>query len=147
MSAYTDPYARTEEATHVTPSTEFDDDRKMRIKAELDKVLDPCSCMSDHPISILDLGLVESISVDDRDVEITLLLTSQRCTYFLDINDEVCQRVEALEEFNSCEVHQDTSGQIWTNDRMSTEQREVRRKRFHKQMDAAGVTPYVERSE
>jgi metal-sulfur cluster biosynthetic enzyme len=146
MSAHTDPYARTEEATHVTPATEFDDKRKTRVKAELDEVLDPCSCMSDHPISILDLGLVESISVDDRDVEVTLLLTSQRCTYFLDINDEIRERVEALEEFDSCEVHQDTSGQIWTNDRMSTEQRKARRKRFHDQMDAAGVTPYAERS-
>jgi metal-sulfur cluster biosynthetic enzyme len=147
MSAHTDPYARTDEATHVTPNTEFDDERKTRIKGELDEVLDPCSCMSDHPISILDLGLVESIAVDDRDVEVTLLLTSQRCTYFLDINDEVRERVEALDEVDSCEVHQDTSGQIWTNDRMSTEERKARRQRFHEQMDAAGVTPYAERSD
>ena len=134
-------------ADHVLPTTEFQSELKSAVKAKLEAVLDPCSCMSDHPISILDLGLVESIAVDDRDVEVTLLLTSQRCTYFLDINDEVRERVEALDEVDSCEVHQDTSGQIWTNDRMSTEERKARRERFHEQMDAAGVTPYAERSD
>src|SRR6056297_3104510 len=132
---------------HITPDQEFSDDLKSQIKTELGEVLDPCSCMSDHPISILDLGLVESIAVDGRDVEVTLLLTSQRCTYFLDINDEVRERVESLDEVDSCEVYQDTSGQIWTNDRMATEERAARRKRFHDQMDAAGVTPYAERSD
>jgi metal-sulfur cluster biosynthetic enzyme len=103
--------------------------------------------MSEHPIDIIDLGLVESIEVDGRDAEVTLLLTSQRCTYFLDINDEICERVESLEAIDSCEVHQDTSGKIWTNDRMSEEERKARRKRFHERMEAAGVTPYAERSD
>jgi metal-sulfur cluster biosynthetic enzyme len=147
MSTHTDPYARTEPATHVTPETEFDDERKTKIKAQLSEVLDPCSCMSEHPIDVVDLGLVESIGVDGRDVEITLLLTSQRCTYFLDISDEIRERVESLDEVDSCEVHQDTSGKIWTNDRMSDEQREIRRKRFHERMEAAGITPYAERSD
>jgi metal-sulfur cluster biosynthetic enzyme len=147
MSAHTDPYARTEPATHVTPSTEFDDERKNRVKTQLEKVLDPCSCMSEHPINIVDLGLIEAISLDGRDAEITLLLTSQRCTYFLDINDEIRERVESLEEIDSCEVHQDTSGKIWTNDRMSQAERKARRKRFHEMMEAAGVVPYAERSD
>jgi metal-sulfur cluster biosynthetic enzyme len=59
----------------------------------------------------------------------------------------VCERVESLPEVDSCEVHQDTSGKIWTNDRMSTEERRARRKRFHERMEAAGVTPYAERSD
>ena len=147
MSAHTDPYARTEPATHVTPETEFDDERKNRVKAKLEEVLDPCSCMSEHPINIVDLGLVESIAVDGREAEITLLLTSQRCTYFLDIDDEVCERVEAIPGIDRCEVHQDTSEKIWTNDRMSDEQRRIRRKRFHERMEAAGVVPYAERSD
>ena len=146
MSAHTDPYARTEPATHVTPETEFDDERKTKVKAQLMEVLDPCSCMSEHPINIVDLGLIEDIAVDGRDVEITLLLTSQRCTYFLDIDDEICERVESLEVIDSCEVHQDTSGKIWTNDRMSAAERKARRKRFHERMEAAGITPYAERS-
>lgn len=147
MSTYTDPYASSDPPTHVTPETEFDDERKNRIKAQLSEVLDPCSCMSEHPINIVDLGLVESIAVDGSAVEITLLLTSQRCTYFLDIDDEVCERVESLPEVDTCEVHQDTSEKIWTNDRMSDAERRARRKRFHERMEAAGITPYAERSD
>jgi metal-sulfur cluster biosynthetic enzyme len=147
MSTDTDPFARSDPATHVTPETEFDDERKAAIRDRLTEVLDPCSCMSEHPIDIVALGLVESIERDGRDVEITLLLTSQRCTYFLDIDDEVCERVESVAGIDSCEVHQDTSGRIWTNDRMAAEERAARRRRFHERMEAAGITPYAEREE
>lgn len=147
MSAYTDPYASSEPQSHVTPETEFETEVKNRIKTQLEKVLDPCSCMSDHPINIIDLGLVESIELNGRDVEITLLLTSQRCTYFLDIDDEVCERVESVPEVDTCEVYQDTTEKIWTNARMSDTEREIRRKRFHERMEAAGIVPYVERSD
>jgi metal-sulfur cluster biosynthetic enzyme len=133
-------------ASSITPDHPFDDDLKAAIRDELLEVLDPCSCMSEHPVNIVDLGLLEDITVDDGDVEITLLLTSQRCTYFLDINDEVRERVGALPEVDSVEVHQDTSGEIWTRERMSDQERTARRERFRAQMDAAGITPYAERS-
>ncbi|WP_380678698.1 metal-sulfur cluster assembly factor [Salinigranum sp. GCM10025319] len=147
MSVHIDPYATDDEPSHVTPETEFDDERKAQVKTRLEEVLDPCSCMSDHPISIVDLGLVESIETHGRDVEITLLLTSQRCTYFLDIDDEICERVESLSGVDTCVVHQDTSGKIWTNDRMADAEREKRRARFHERMEAAGIVPYAERSD
>ncbi|MCT9098103.1 metal-sulfur cluster assembly factor [Haloarchaeobius sp. HME9146] len=135
-------------SSHITPETEFDDDLKSAIKAELDEVLDPCSCASNHPISILDLGLVEGIETRDggRHVEVTLLLTSQLCTYFIDMNDEIIERVEALDPVEEVIVHQDTSGQIWTKERMSEDERKTRRERFLQRMDDAGVTPYAERT-
>jgi ATP-binding protein involved in chromosome partitioning len=131
----------------VTPDQEFSDELKSQIQTELGKVLDPCSCMSDHPISILDLGLVERIEVDDGDVTIDLLLTSQLCTYFLDMADEVVERVEALDGVDNVEVHQDTSGQIWTQDRMAAEERTARRNRLKTRMKEANITPYAERSD
>ncbi|WP_267643388.1 metal-sulfur cluster assembly factor [Haloarchaeobius amylolyticus] len=133
---------------HITPDHEFDDPLKTAIKAELDEVLDPCSCASNHPISILDLGLVEGIETNDggRHVEVTLLLTSQLCTYFIDMNDEIIERVEALDPVEEVVVHQDTSGQVWTQERMSDEERKARRERFLQRMDDAGVTPYAERT-
>jgi metal-sulfur cluster biosynthetic enzyme len=136
-------------STHVTPDTEFENELKAAVKEELAEVLDPCSCMSEHPINIVDLGLVEEIAVDEGEgrVEVTLLLTSQRCTYFLDINDEIRERVTSIADVETCEVHQDTSGQIWTNERMSERERRARRKRFHERMEAAGVTPYAQRSD
>ncbi|WP_435361906.1 iron-sulfur cluster assembly protein [Haloarchaeobius sp. DFWS5] len=134
--------------SHITPDTEFDDDLKTAVKAELAEVLDPCSCMSNHPVSILDLGLVESIETQDGGsrVVVTLLLTSQLCTYFIDMNDEIIDRVEALDSVEEVDVHQDTSGQVWTQDRMAEEEREDRRDRFLRRMDDAGVTPYAERT-
>ena len=132
---------------HITPDQEFTNDLKAQIRDELDKVLDPCSCMSDHPVSILDLGLVESIEIDGNVVYVSLLLTSQLCTYFIDMSDEVVERVESLEGVDRVEVNQDTSGQIWTPDRMATDERKARRERFLGRMEEAGITPYAERSE
>jgi ATP-binding protein involved in chromosome partitioning len=132
---------------HVTPDQEFDSELKSQIKTELGEVLDPCSCMSDHPISILDLGLVERIEVADREVTIDLLLTSQLCTYFLEMADEVVERVEALDGVDNVEVHQDTSGEVWTQDRMAEEERTARRERLKTRMKEANIEPHAERAE
>lgn len=131
----------------ITPDQTFSNDLKEAVRDELLEVLDPCSCMSEHPVNIVDLGLIEEIAIDDGAVEITVLLTSQRCTYFLDINDEIRERVGDLPEVESVEVHQDTSGEIWTRERMSERERTARRQRFYDQMEAAGITPYAERSQ
>lgn len=139
----------TETSDHVLPTTEFQTELKRDVKAELEEVLDPCSCMSEHPISIVDLGLVDEIEWDESTGTVTvhLLLTSQRCTYFLDIDDEICERVGELPEVSQVEVHQVTSGEIWTADRMADDERQARRERFERRIEEAGITPYAERSE
>lgn len=139
----------TETSDHVLPKTEFQTELKRDVKAKLEEVLDPCSCMSEHPISIVDLGLVDEIEWDESTGTVTvhLLLTSQRCTYFLDIDDEICERVGELAEVSQVEVHQVTSGEIWTADRMAEDERQARRERFERRIEEAGITPYAERSE
>ncbi|WP_254273558.1 metal-sulfur cluster assembly factor [Haloarcula marina] len=138
-----------ETADHVLPTTEFQSELKADVKATLEEVLDPCSCMSDHPVSIVDLGLVDEIEWDESTGTVTvhLLLTSQRCTYFLDIDDEICARVGELADVSEVEVHQVTSGEIWTADRMAEDERRARRERFERRIEEAGITPYAERSE
>ena len=138
----------TEVTDHVLPTTEFQSEVKREVKAELEAVLDPCSCMSENPISIVDLGLVDDIEWDEttKTVTVRLLLTSQRCTYFLDIDDEICERVGELSDVSDVEVHQVTSGKIWTAERMSEEQQAERRERFEKRVEAADITPYAEQS-
>jgi len=137
-----------EPADHVLPTTEFQSEVKTEVKAKLEAVLDPCSCMSENPISIVDLGLVDDIEWDEttKTVTVRLLLTSQRCTYFLDIDDEICERVGELSDVSDVEVHQVTSGKIWTAERMSEEQQAERRERFEKRIEAADITPYAEQS-
>lgn len=134
-------------ASHITPEQAFEDERKAAIRAELSNVLDPCSCASDHPINIVDFGLVEEIEIDDHGhVGVTLLLTSQRCTYFINMSDEIVERVSQLPAVESVDVHQSTEGKIWTPDRMSETERAARRERFHERMESAGITPHAERS-
>ncbi|WP_136716968.1 metal-sulfur cluster assembly factor [Halorientalis salina] len=149
MSIYdtdTDPEA---DLGHVTPDTEFESDLAMDVKAQLREVLDPCSCMSDHPIDIVDLGLVDDIAVDEEtgEARIDILLTSQRCMYVIDITDEIRDRVESVPEIESADVHQVTSGKVWTAERMSDEQRNERRERFEARIEAADITPYAEQSD
>ena len=138
----------TDVTDHVLPTTEFQDELKTEVKDKLEAVLDPCSCMSEHPISIVDLGLVDDIEFDETTETVTvhLLLTSQRCTYFLDIDDEICERVGELSAVSNVEVHQVTSGEIWTADRMSEDERRARRERFEQRVEEAGIEPYAERS-
>ena len=138
----------TDVTDHVLPTTEFQDEVKTEVKDKLEAVLDPCSCMSEHPISIVDLGLVDDIEWDETTETVTvhLLLTSQRCTYFLDIDDEICERVGELPDVSEVEVHQVTSGEIWTADRMSEDERRARRERFEQRVEEAGIEPYAERS-
>ena len=139
----------TDVTDHVLPTTEFQSAVKAEVKAKLEAVLDPCSCMSEHPVNIVDLGLVDDIEWDEpsKTVTVHLLLTSQRCTYFLDIDDEICERVGELSAVEQVEVHQVTSGEIWTADRMAETERRARRERFEQRVEEAGITPYAERSE
>ncbi len=97
--------------------------------------------MSDHPVNIVDLGLIEATEADGGTVDVTVLLTSQRCTYFLDIHDEISEGVAALPAVDDVEVRQDTSGKIWTHARMSERERTERHQRFTERMEAADITP------
>ena len=137
------------ETDHVTPDTEFDSDLKNAVKAQLREVLDPCSCITDNPIDLVDLGIIDDITVDAEagEAEVDILLTSQRCMYVIDIVDEIEERVASVEGIETVEVHQVTSGKVWTAERMSEEQRKERRERFQARVEAADITPYAERSD
>lgn len=149
MSVYDTDVDSEADLGHVTPDTEFDSGLAMDIKAQLREVLDPCSCMSDHPIDIVDLGLVDDITVDEEagEARIDILLTSQRCMYVIDITDEIQERVESLPDIETADVHQVTSGKVWTAERMSDAQRKERRERFDERIEAADITPYAERTD
>lgn len=137
------------ETDHVTPETEFDSETKTAIKGQLREVLDPCSCITDNPIDLVDLGIIDDISVDEGTAEarIDILLTSQRCMYVIDIVDEIEERVGSIDGIETVEVHQVTDGKVWTAERMSEQQRRERRERFQERVEAADITPYAERTD
>jgi len=113
---------------------------------ELSTVLDPCSCKTEEPVNIVDLGLVENVAVDDGAVSIRLVLTSNVCMYFVEMSEEIIERVGDIEGVEDVEVDQETE-KVWTPSRMADERRQSREERFHKRMNREGITPYTERKD
>jgi len=52
-------------------------DLELRIREQLDEVLDHCSTFTEKPQGIVDLGLVDGVSMADGDVTFDLLPTNQ----------------------------------------------------------------------
>ena len=97
------------------------DDIKDRIIANLKGVYDP-----EIPVNIYDLGLIYDLYIDDKDVKITMTLTSAFCPSAEEIPQEVHWQAEnAVKELNttrtvSVDVVFDPP---WTPDRVSEEAR------------------------
>jgi metal-sulfur cluster biosynthetic enzyme len=83
--------------------------RRSQIEAELEAVVDPCSCLTPSPVSILDLGLVREIEVADGAITITLCMTDPMCMYFVDIAGEIETRIAALGWTGTVSVNWDTA--------------------------------------
>lgn len=114
-----------------------------RVRAELEEVLDPCSTFTDNPVSIVDLGLVDELDVEDGAVSVRLLPTNQMCMYMMNMSDEIQERVGDLEGVESVEVTQETA-KIWTPVRMSDEARRERKEVFEERAEKHGLTPYYD---
>lgn len=124
--------------------TAADTETERRVVDALTDVLDPCSCFTDEPVDIVDLGLVEDVRVEDGTAEVELLLTSPGCTYLPYIERDVEETVQRVEGVHAVEVIQITD-QIWTRERMADDVREARRTTLEARLEAAGVTPYADR--
>lgn len=87
----------------------------------LDECYDPCC--QDRKISVVDMGLIEDIEIQTRDVRIKMILTTGWCPFaarLLDMIKENVGNLPAVDEVH-VEVVWDTT---WTPDRMSSEARE-----------------------
>ncbi|WP_053368909.1 metal-sulfur cluster assembly factor [Bacillus sp. FJAT-27245] len=72
-----------------------------KIREELKQVLDP-----ELNINVVDLGLIYGIRMaTERDVEITMTLTTPGCPLHDSITSGVKHRIEAMEEINSATVN------------------------------------------
>lgn len=86
----------------------------------LERVLDPCSCLTDRPVSIVELGLIERVDVDGSSVNIELVPTSPVCLYMAQIIEEVEAEVGALDDIDDVSVTQ-TTDILWRPERMDEE--------------------------
>jgi metal-sulfur cluster biosynthetic enzyme len=87
----------------------------------LDNCYDPCC--QERRISVVDMGLVESIEVGDGTVRISLVLTSGWCPFAARLLGMVKEEVGALRGVDEVDVEV-VWDPTWTPERMSAEARE-----------------------
>jgi metal-sulfur cluster biosynthetic enzyme len=87
----------------------------------LENCYDPCC--RDRKISVVDMGLIESIGIVNRRVEIELVLTTGWCPFASRMLEMVTEEVGALPTVDSVEVDV-VWDPTWTPERMSESARE-----------------------
>ena len=89
----------------------------------LDLVKDPCMVAAGHDLSILDLGLVYDVEVqEDGRIRIDMTLTELGCIFTHRVFGEVYDAVEALPEAKEVEVVPRWSP-VWTPERLNQKAR------------------------
>lgn len=111
-----------------------------RVREQLDEVLDPCSTFTERPQSIVDLGLVDGVSIDDGDVTVDLLPTNQLCLYIPHMTKDIKNSVGAVPGVDAVSV-ETVADKIWTQDRMTEEAYAERRKYFRERVADHGLSP------
>jgi len=90
----------------------------------LSDVYDPCC--REKGISVVDMGLVRSVTVHDRHARVELLLTSGWCPFAARVLTDVEEAIGASPDVDSCEV-EIVWDEAWTTDRLSTSARRALR--------------------
>lgn len=111
-----------------------------RVRRRLDEVLDPCSTFTDRPQSIVDLGLVDCVSIDDGIVTIDLLPTNQLCMYVPHMTEEIEARVGEIPSVDSVTV-ETVADKLWTQDRMTAEAADERAAYFRERVETHDISP------
>jgi metal-sulfur cluster biosynthetic enzyme len=90
----------------------------------LSEVYDPCC--RDKGISVVDMGLVRSVALDDGHARVELLLTSGWCPFAARVLTDVSDAITARPDVRSCEVRV-VWDEPWTPDRLSDSARRTLR--------------------
>ncbi|MFB6298946.1 MAG: metal-sulfur cluster assembly factor [Halobacteriales archaeon] len=115
-------------------------DLKTQIKTRLEEVLDPCSTFTEKPQSIVDLGLVDGVAIEDGDVTVDLLPTNQLCMYIPHMSEEIETRVGEIQAVDSVTV-ETVADKVWTQDRMTDEAYKEREEYFKERIETHDITP------
>lgn len=99
-----------------------------RIREQLDEVIDPCSAANGTNLSIIEMGLLDEIDVDEGHVTVSMRLTSPFCMQLPYFVAEIDERVSAIDEVVSVTLETD-EGVDWHTGMMSEEAQEQRRER------------------
>lgn len=111
-----------------------------RVREQLDEVLDPCSTFTERPQNIVDLGLVDGVSIDDGDVTVDLLPTNQLCMYIPHMTEDIENRVGDVPGVDAVSV-ETVADEIWTQDRMTEEAYTERQEYFRERVTEHELSP------
>lgn len=90
------------------------------VRDALAGVVDPCC--REREISVLDMGLLHAIDVDDDHVRVEIILTSGWCPFQLDLVDTITDAVDALPGVAATDVAI-TLDEAWSTARLSDDAR------------------------
>lgn len=86
------------------------------VMAALRNCYDPCC--QDRGISVVDMGLIEAVHINQGDVQIDMLLTTGWCPFVANLNGLMMEEVQKIEGVQSVNV-QVVWDPVWTMDRLS----------------------------
>ena len=118
---------------------------KEEVMTALRDCYDPCC--RDRGISVVDMGLIEEVRIDDASVHIEMLLTTGWCPFVANLFNMMEERVKQCEGVDQVKV-QVLWDPVWTMDRLSASARQaltlplepllpLREKRLAAQQEAA----------
>ena len=89
------------------------------------RVLEECydPCCRDRRISVVDMGLIERVEIQGRNVKIEMVLTSGWCPFVAHLLDMIKEEVGALPAVDAVDV-EIVWNPAWTPERMSAGARE-----------------------
>lgn len=116
---------------------------KDKIFEQLDEIIDPCSAANGTHLSVVDMGLIEGIDIQNQKVVIKMLLTSPMCTQIPYFIEEVRNNIGTLEEVDNVRLKTDQGFQ-WHEGLMNDKARERRKEYIEFVQNGEGDLPSVE---
>ncbi len=126
------------------------DPSPLEVRAQLDQIVDPCSEARGTDLSIVEMGLLKKIEIDDGTVHVQLRITSPSCMmvgYFI---EQANERVGSLPGVEDVTLETD-AGLSWSEEMMSETAKERRAEhqqaladRYHEERNAGRAAPSSE---
>ncbi len=94
-------------------------DIERSVQAALGAIDDPCMCLAGKGLSILDMGIVNSVAVDVNGcAEVSLTFTDPTCLFEFRITNAVHTALMAIPGVRAVDIRVECLP-VWTNDRLS----------------------------
>jgi metal-sulfur cluster biosynthetic enzyme len=113
-----------------------------RVMEGLEDVIDPCSVTAGAPLSVVDMGLINELCVDEEGVvRVSMRATSAMCTMIAGIMKVAEERLARVEGVSRVEIKL-CSGGIWTEADMTERGRRTLAARRERSRVEVAVRPH-----